>query len=60
MKAAWYKAYRRSVFPLLEITGKWLCSRVLKKVPHRHFVFTIPKMLRWYFLYYRDLLSDLS
>ena len=40
--------------------GEWLCSHVLKKVPHRHFVFSIPKILRRYFLYDRDLLSDLS
>ena len=30
--------------------GEWLCSHVLKKVPHRHFVFSIPKILRRYFL----------
>ena len=40
--------------------GEWLCSHVFKKVPHRHFVFSIPKILRRYFLYDRDLLSDLS
>ena len=33
---------------------------VLKKVPHPHFVFSLPKILRRYFLYDRDLLSDLS
>ena len=33
---------------------------VLKKVPHRHFVFSIPKILRRYFLYDRKLLADLS
>jgi hypothetical protein len=33
---------------------------VLKKVPHRHFVFSIPKILRRYFLYDRKLLVDLS
>ena len=32
----------------------------LKKVIHRHFVFTIPKTLRRYFLYDRSLLSELS
>jgi len=31
--------------------GEWLCSLVLKKVPHRHFVFSIPKILRRYFPY---------
>ncbi len=33
---------------------------VLKKVPHRHFILSIPKILRRYFLYDRSLLSDLS
>jgi len=40
--------------------GEWLCREVLKAVPHRHFVFSIPKILRRYFLYDRTLLSDLS
>ena len=40
--------------------GEWLCTDVLKKVPHRHFIFSIPKMLRRYFLYDRKLLADLS
>ena len=40
--------------------GEWLCTDVLRKVPHRHFVFSIPKMLRRYFLYDRSLLSELS
>lgn len=40
--------------------GEWLCTDVLKRVPHRHFVFGIPKMLRRYFLYDRKLLADLS
>lgn len=40
--------------------GEWLCMYVLKKVPHRHFVFSIPKILRRYFLYDRSLLPDLS
>jgi len=40
--------------------GEWLCEEVLKDVPHRHFVFSIPKILRRYFLYDRSLLSDLS
>jgi hypothetical protein len=30
--------------------GEWLCRYVLKKVPHRHVVFSIPKILRRYFL----------
>ena len=40
--------------------GEWLCMDVLKKIPHRHFVFSIPKMLRRYFLYDRKLLAALS
>jgi len=40
--------------------GEWLCMEVVKKVPHRHFVFSLPKMLRRYFLYDRSLLSELS
>jgi len=40
--------------------GEWLCMDVLKKIPHRHFVFSIPKIFRRYFLYDRKLLADLS
>ena len=40
--------------------GEWLCMDVLKKVPHRHFIFSIPKILRRYFLYDRKLLPALS
>jgi hypothetical protein len=40
--------------------GEWLCQEVLKAVPHRHFTFSIPKILRRYFLYNRKLLADLS
>jgi hypothetical protein len=40
--------------------GEWLCSHVLRKVPHRYVVFTIPRILRRYFLYDRNLLSHLS
>jgi hypothetical protein len=40
--------------------GEWLCREVVKAVPHRHVVFSIPKILRRYFLYDRKLLSDLS
>jgi len=40
--------------------GEWLCEEVIKAVPHRHFIFSIPKILRRYFLYDRSLLSDLS
>jgi len=40
--------------------GEWLCGNVLKKVPHRHFVFSMPKILRIYFLFNRSLLKELS
>ena len=40
--------------------GEWLCGNILKKVPHRHFVFSIPKILRIYFLFNRSLLKELS
>ena len=40
--------------------GECFCSHVLKKIRHRHVVFGIPKILRRYFLYDLDLLSDLS
>jgi len=40
--------------------GEWVCGEVLRKVPHRHLVFSIPKILRRYFLYDRSLLSELS
>jgi hypothetical protein len=40
--------------------GEWLCQEVIKAVPHRHFIFSIPKIIRRYFLYDRKLLSELS
>ena len=40
--------------------GEWLCQEVVKAVPHRHAVLSIPKILRRYFLYDRSLLSELS
>jgi hypothetical protein len=40
--------------------GEWLCQQVIKAVPHRHLIFSIPKILRRYFLYDRALLSELS
>lgn len=33
---------------------------VLKKAPHRHFIFSLPKILCRYFLYDRKLLVSLS
>ena len=40
--------------------GEWLCREVVKAVPHRHVVLSIPKILQRYFLYDRKLLSELS
>ena len=40
--------------------SEWLLGNVLKEVPHRQWIFSIPKRLRTYFLYDRKLLSKLS
>jgi hypothetical protein len=40
--------------------SEWLCTEVLKYMPHRHWVFSIPKRLRIYFMMDRRLLSKLS
>jgi hypothetical protein len=40
--------------------GEWLCGKVIKAVPHRHLVMSIPKILRRYFLFDHGLLSELS
>ena len=40
--------------------GERLCTQVLKLVPHRQWVFSIPKRLRIYFLFNRKLLAKLS
>ena len=40
--------------------GEWLCTEVLKSVPHRQWVLSIPKRLRIYFMYDRTLLAKLS
>jgi hypothetical protein len=40
--------------------GEWLCTQVLKSVPHRQWVFSLPKRLRIYFLFNRKLLAKLS
>ena len=39
--------------------GEFACSNVLN-VPHRHFVFSIPKIIRIYFLFDRTLLKELA
>ncbi len=40
--------------------GEFLYTEVLKAVPHRQWVFSIPKRLRIYFMYDRKLLAKLS
>jgi hypothetical protein len=42
------------------VDGEWLCTEVLKHVPHRQWVFSIPKRLRIYFMFDRKLLTKLS
>jgi hypothetical protein len=41
-------------------SGEWLFTNVLKKMPHRQFIFSIPKILRRDFLYDRCHLFDLN
>ena len=41
-------------------SGEWLCTEVLKYVPHRQWVFGIPKRLRIYSMFDRSLLTKLS
>ena len=43
----------------VQLFGALLTEAILFPVPHRHVTFTIPKMLRPYFRYDRDLLKDL-
>jgi hypothetical protein len=40
--------------------GEFIRNKVLADCPHRHLVFSIPKMFRLFFLYHRKLLSKLS
>jgi hypothetical protein len=40
--------------------GELLCEKILEDVPHRQWVFSLPKRIRLYFLYDRELLPDLS
>jgi ribosomal protein S27E len=39
--------------------GEWVESSVLRPVPHRQYVFTVPKLLRPFFAYRRSLLGEL-
>jgi len=43
----------------VQLFGALLTETILFPVPHRHFTFGIPKMLRAYFRFDRDLLKDL-
>ncbi len=40
--------------------SEWVCKEVMEPVTHRHYVFSIPKILRTYFRYNRRLLRALS
>ena len=40
--------------------GEWITEEILHPLPHRQYVFTIPKMLRPYFRFDRKLLGKLS
>jgi hypothetical protein len=40
--------------------GEFIRQKVLADCPHRHIVFSIPKMFRIFFLYNRKLLTELS
>ncbi len=42
----------------VQLFGALLTETILFSVPHRHFTFAIPKMLRPYFRFDRDLLKD--
>ena len=42
----------------VQLFGALLTETILFPVPHRHFTFAIPKMLRPYFRFNRDLLKD--
>jgi Putative transposase len=44
---------------LFEIWSDWLHHELLYAVPHRQYVFTVPKRLRPYFLHERKLLGEL-
>lgn len=39
--------------------GDWVESTVLRPVPHRQYVFTVPKLIRPFFAYRRSLLGEL-
>ena len=43
----------------VQIFGAMLAESILAAVPHRHFTFTIPEMLRPYFRFHRGLLKQL-
>jgi hypothetical protein len=40
--------------------GEWITEKILYPLPHRQYVFTLPKMLRPYFRFDRKLLGKLS
>jgi hypothetical protein len=40
--------------------GAFLAEEVVEEVGHTHWIFTIPKMLRPYFMHHRELLGRLA
>ena len=52
--------YFRAHVKRLQEWGEWMREELLLDVPHRQVVFVIPKMLRIFFKYKRQLLGDLS
>ncbi|WP_022664024.1 IS91 family transposase [Desulfospira joergensenii] len=40
--------------------GEWVLTEVLKDLPHRQWVFSLPKRVRIYFMYHRKWLAKLS
>ncbi len=42
------------------MSGEWITEEILYPLPHRQYVFTIPKMLRPYFRFDQKLLGKLS
>lgn len=41
-------------------TGVFVVEEIFRDIPHRHIVFTIPKIIGKSFFWYRETLNDLS
>ncbi len=60
-----FSCRQRNICPLCDgkraaVFAAFLHHEVFEDVPHSRWVFTIPKMLRVYFLHHRELLGELS